>query len=540
MATAILPRLVAVLYLRMSSKKQDVSIPAQRDALIAYAKKHGITILREYVDEGISGDATEKRDGFLRLRQDAEEKRDFSVILVWDEDRFSRNDPLELGYWLKPIRDAGIVVETPKGRVDWETLGGRLVYLISQEMRHEYLRSLSRNATRGLISSAKDVRDDTGGAAPKGYTTADGKVVVDPYWAGVIRRIFADYLKAGASLRSVAAGLNRDGILTTKGKKWSVTTVRYILRNRKYTGAYVRFRFRVGKYNAVQDGEIVPRTKANVWQEVDPTVVEGHHDPIIDQTTFDRAQSKLERQRGDTAPKAGKNRYALSGLLRCGDCGLVMAGAPVRRKQLVYRCHTYQDGGKSACFRNQIPEDRLIAAVARKLHQEYWGENAIERQRKAIRKRQAAEKRRSKPLDETRVRSRIEALDRQIDQGTERVFSAPEGLVARLYAKLDELRTERDQLRSQLDATGRDENGSNGRQEKEVDEAVEALRDLRRALEEADPEDRRDLLRQIISRIELHFSHEDVGGKTKNTFTHGTIFVRPDAVSSILLSTVGS
>ena len=66
----------------------------------------GYKVVREYEDQAISGDDTERRDGFLQLREDAERRGDFGIILAWDQDRFSRNDPLELGYWLKPIRDA--------------------------------------------------------------------------------------------------------------------------------------------------------------------------------------------------------------------------------------------------------------------------------------------------------------------------------------------------------------------------------------------------------------------------------------------------
>ena len=159
MARSILPENAAVLYLRMSSAKQDKSIPAQRDELLKLAERKGYTVRREYVDPAVSGDDTEKRTGFLRLRDDCEAGPDFSIILVWNEDRFSRNDPLEYGYWLRPIRASGVVLETPTGRVDWESLGGRLLNLISQEMRHDYLRQLSRNVARGLLSSAKAAQE---------------------------------------------------------------------------------------------------------------------------------------------------------------------------------------------------------------------------------------------------------------------------------------------------------------------------------------------------------------------------------------------
>ena len=88
----------AVSYYRVSTEKQEASIPAQRGEVEAYATKHGYTIIREYKDEGISGDATEKRVEFQKMLSDAKERGDFEVVLCWDQDRFGRFDPLEAGY----------------------------------------------------------------------------------------------------------------------------------------------------------------------------------------------------------------------------------------------------------------------------------------------------------------------------------------------------------------------------------------------------------------------------------------------------------
>ncbi|MCH8853285.1 MAG: recombinase family protein [Planctomycetes bacterium] len=73
----------AVAYYRMSSKKQDKSIDAQRTEVEKLAEKDGYRIIRwkPYVDEGISGAESEKRPGFQRLIQDATERDDFEVIL---------------------------------------------------------------------------------------------------------------------------------------------------------------------------------------------------------------------------------------------------------------------------------------------------------------------------------------------------------------------------------------------------------------------------------------------------------------------------
>jgi len=528
----------------MSSKKQDKSIPAQREALLALAKRKGYRIVREYVDTAVSGDETEKRSGFLRLRKDCENGPDFSIILVWHEDRFSRNDPLELGWWVKPIRDSGVVIETPTGQVDWDTLGGRLIYLIGQEMRHDYLRTLSRNVTRGQLAAAKNGRKGTGGRSPSGYQRDGDQIVVDPDRAAVIRRIFEEYNKPEASLRSVVDLLNREEIPTVTGKNWGRTTVRTILRNRKYVGDFVRFRYRCGKYHAVDAGEIVPRTRADKWSEAEPMVVEENHEPIVERDLFERVQRKLGRQQRRTAPKS-KRRYVLSGLIRCGDCGAAMTGQPFshtstegkRTLYNLYMCSSYKNKGKSACNSNSIVEARLLDCVVRKIQGHYLSDLAIDRLQKKIRKQQEATRRRIIPVDSKRLRKRIEDLDRRIEQGAERVFSAPETIVDRLYAKLDGLRREREQLGDQLKAAEAPGKCTQRQDDQEVEAALETLRELRTAIKDADPADLRELLALTISRIELHYSHSSNGKRTKNTFEYGTIFVRPDPAISNLFAT---
>lgn len=530
----------AVLYLRMSSAKQDKSIDAQRDELTALAQRKGYTVVREYTDAAISGDNTERRTEFLRLRQDCENGPDFGTILVWDQDRLSRNDPLEIGYWLKPIRDAGVVVETPQGRVDWESFAGRMVYLIQQEGKHEFLRSLSRNVARGQLAAARNgKRHGTGGGGPRlyGYVTLpDGTVEVDPKRAEIVRRIFVEYAKPGSSLRSVANMLNADGIRSMRGTPWTGKAVQRVLTNRKYAGAYVRFRFRGGKYHAIQDGEIVCRNKTDKKVEAEPlVVVEGNHEPIVDQDLFDQAQRKLAQQQKLTFRRSGR-QYVLSGLIRCGDCGKVMRGTPERHGDGgAYMCGTYHHAGKAACHANYVTEDRLLACVRRKLEERYYGETAIERMRRTIKQAQREAAEPVSPVDQRQLRKRIEALDQQIDRGAERVFTAPETIVPKLYAKLEELRQERDQLQRQLDAVGRTETRSAREQDQEVEAALDALRRLRETFDAAAPEDLRELISTLVVRVELEFSHRQAGTVTKNTCTGGKILVRPDSGLGSLL-----
>ena len=209
MAKSILAENRAVLYLRMSSDDQEESIPSQRIELTKYAQKLGYHVLREYLDEAISGDATERRSGFQAMRDDAE-SGEFEVILAWDQDRFGRFDPLDAGYWIYPFRRAGVRLETiAQGKIDWEDLTGQLVYSVNQLGKAQFLRDLSRNTTRGLLAAAREGRGGTGGRSCYGYGQKDGEVWIVPEEAEVVRLIFRLYLKPGGSLRGLAAELNR-------------------------------------------------------------------------------------------------------------------------------------------------------------------------------------------------------------------------------------------------------------------------------------------------------------------------------------------
>ncbi len=174
MAQRIVAAIRAVLYLRMSSADQEDSISQQRDELIKFAERLGYKIVGEYLDEAISGDATEQRSGFLKMRDDAGSGK-FDLVLSFDQDRFGRFDPLDAGYWIYPFRRAGVRLETvAQGPIDWEDLTGQLVYSVNQLGKAQFLRDLSRNTTSGIIKAARDGTAGTGGPNPLGYRSRDG------------------------------------------------------------------------------------------------------------------------------------------------------------------------------------------------------------------------------------------------------------------------------------------------------------------------------------------------------------------------------
>jgi len=77
----------AVAYLRRSTDKQEQSLGDQRVEVSRYAEEHGYQVIREYVDDAISGTSAEERPGFQRMIADAQ-AGDFQAVIVWNSDRF--------------------------------------------------------------------------------------------------------------------------------------------------------------------------------------------------------------------------------------------------------------------------------------------------------------------------------------------------------------------------------------------------------------------------------------------------------------------
>lgn len=335
----------AVSYLRMSKDSQESSIPAQRDAVADLAKRLGYRIIREYRDEGISGDNTEKRTAFLQMRRDASDLRDFKAILCWDQDRFGRFDTLECGYWVKPIRDAGVeLVTVAQGKISWSDFAGRISYLIQQDAKHQFLIDLSRNSNRGKLKKAMD-GEWMGGLPAIGYRIGPNRrLVIEESEAAIVREIFRKYIN-GVALIPLARELNTMGLRTATGGLFSPGSVRRILINEVYLGKTIFNRKSAGKYTSMANGMVIQKTSTKQQQNDQSlwVVLENTHPPIVTQELFDAAQkSRLSHKNF-----AGKHDRVnvFRGLIKCGYCGHSMPAMYVPgSRDTAYQCNEPQRG----------------------------------------------------------------------------------------------------------------------------------------------------------------------------------------------------
>jgi DNA invertase Pin-like site-specific DNA recombinase len=535
-----------VAYYRMSTGKQEASIPEQREWAEPTCRREGVQIVKEFSDEAISGSELDRRPGFQTLLSYCEEQAEagtpLQVVVNWDGDRFSRGDSIRTAACVARLLDAGVTrMLSQEGWTDWEDDTDRVLYNLKQDLsRAGYSKSLAKNVARSMAARAL-LGLWLGSTPPLGYIVGpDGKLALDPQeWkAALVQRIFHDYAFTTLSAADIARALNREGFLTAKGKKWTRNSVLSTLGNRRYLGESRWADKTQAKYHCcTKDG---PRPTADypgragkqrrrklkhlpvkINAPEDVIVVPGAHPAIIEAETFDRAQRKRAKQfRKRTTPREAGGDYCLSGKLFCGDCGAVMWGVKQVQKQrgkryvyFRYICSTFRRRGKHACRENGVRQKDLLRAVVREVKDAIATPEALVQVRAEI-ARQAELLRGAADGACKTLRERLAALDRDIAQGSRNLARLPEDLLPGVIAEVRAWQAQREQVLRDLAAL---ENSPDGELPAErIEEALGVLTALDELVEAAPPAAVREALAPLVEKVTLNYSHRPGGGRNSN------------------------
>jgi DNA invertase Pin-like site-specific DNA recombinase len=301
----------------MSTESQNYSTDHQRAAITEYARVNGMTIIREYADEGKSGLDIKRRAGLRKLISDVQAGDvGFKVIIVFDVSRWGRfQDVDEAAYHEHTCRRAGITVvycaETFQN--DGGPMGS-LLKGIKRVMAAEYSRELSGkvfgaqcrfigmgykqggHAGYGLrrISLAADGTPRRALTYGEVKGTLTDRVVLGlgpAHEIAVVRRMYRLYTEDRASEPAIARLLNAEGIESEFGRPWTQCMVKSVLTNAKYVGTLV--------YNR-RSGKLSNRREHN---EIGDWIInEGAIPRLLPQALFKKAQVERERRTRRYAP----------------------------------------------------------------------------------------------------------------------------------------------------------------------------------------------------------------------------------------------
>jgi site-specific DNA recombinase len=168
-----------------------------------------------------------QRPALARLLADVQAGK-VTVVIVAALDRLGRSTRIILDL-VDAITEAGAELISCRESLDTTTPTGKFVLTLFAALAQLDRDQIVKRTTDGR--NARGQRDgEKGGNLPLGYLRADGRLVVDPAAAAVVRRVFT--LRALFSLNSIAGTFNSEGVSTPHGGKvWYASTVRQILLN---------------------------------------------------------------------------------------------------------------------------------------------------------------------------------------------------------------------------------------------------------------------------------------------------------------------
>ena len=305
----------AVLYLRSSKDRSDVSIDAQRRELAALATQRGLVVVTEYIDVVESG-SDENRPGLRRLAGDIRRReRGWDTVLLLDTSRLARQPFVNVMF----ERDA----ERHNVRVVYKSVPDEdpitAVVIKSFMMGIDQWHSLT-SKRKGLAGMAENVRQGfrAGGRAPRGYRL----VTIE---TGAIREgtpVTKSKLEPNADapivaeyLRLRAEGISRTGLRRQLKISWPDTSLIGIewnaLTYAGHTVWNVHNEFGSGGYK----GGVKRRPRAE-W-----LIQRDTHPALVSDAVAETVLQQIERAGQNNSRQSGA-AYLLTGLLK------TPAGAP--------------------------------------------------------------------------------------------------------------------------------------------------------------------------------------------------------------------
>lgn len=321
----------AAAYLRVSDDRQDEYSPDSQLKLIReYATKNNYIIPDEYIfyDDGISGRSVKKRKAFNEMIGYAKSKEHpFDAIIVWKFSRFARNQEESIVY-KSMLKKINVSVISVSETID-DSPFAPLIERIIEFMDEYYSTRLSQEVLRGMTEKASRGEAMCHGAF--GYSLKDKTYIPDEN-ANKVKYIFDAYIN-GKGYRKIATELSAMGVLTSRGNPPDNRFVEYILRNPVY----------IGKIRWTSEGN-GSRTRYLTDNE-NTMIVDGKHEPIIDEETFEKAQNMIAEQKrkyGKYQRKEQPVQFMLKGLVRCSNCGSTLTYIALKNPAL--QCHSYARG----------------------------------------------------------------------------------------------------------------------------------------------------------------------------------------------------
>ena len=308
-----------------------------------------------YVDEGISGGSTKKRDNFNRMIRDAKAGM-FDFIITKEISRFSRSTLDSIRY-TQELLDYNVGVFFQNDNINTLDTDSEFRLVIMAGVAQDEIRKLSERLKFGFRQAIKNGHV-LGNDKLYGYDKKDCVLTVNEEEAEIIRIIFDLYGNQRLGTRTISKRLMELGYTSREGNAFNTLTIRHILENPKYKGWYCGNKSQSVDY----------RTKRNILLDESEWVT--YPDPsipaIVPEELWNRANALYKRRREEMKSHSSglsfHNRYPYSAKIYCEEHGTTFHRQVIQTKkgqQEVWQCKVYRSHGRAACSAPQIRSSDL-------------------------------------------------------------------------------------------------------------------------------------------------------------------------------------
>lgn len=245
-------------------------------------------------------------------------------------------------------------------------------------------------------------------------TTEKYHLEIEPEAAGVVKKIFRWYA-AGSSTKEIAQKLNRTDTMTpllwlvkfcgfkprfekgsTKGTRWTSSSVMHILKDERYTGKCIYGKTKVAK---IGSRKLIKQPESEWF------VVPNRFPVIITQALFDKTAA-IRKSRARTKVKKGEpSPRIFLGNIRCGHCGYAMNFHET--KYPYYICHARQADNDLHCQGTRIMESDLAEVVLNALKQ--FAQVCLDSERRLEKRREVMRSERAQIQEKIKQQEKIAA-----------------------------------------------------------------------------------------------------------------------------------
>ena len=278
-------------------------------------KNKAWTFVSGYIDEGLSGISTKKRENFHRMVEDGK-NGDFDLIITKEITRFARNT-LDSIQYTRELLNNGVAVFFQNDNINTLDEDSELRLTIMSGIAQDELRKLSSRVKFGHQQAIKS-GVVIGNSRIFGYRKENKRLVIDEKEAPMVRELFELYATDQYSMKQIEDIFWDKGYRNLNGNRIAHGTMANVIANPKYKGYYVGNKVKVVDMFTKKQ-KFLPPEEWVMFKDETGEIVPA----IVSEELWEKANSILRRRSEDVKNRQGVCNHPnlLTGKLFCTSCG---------------------------------------------------------------------------------------------------------------------------------------------------------------------------------------------------------------------------